>query len=235
MKKQTIMVIVVLLVFCLITSSFAQQSTVYNFAYFTRNIYGDTPIQLTKVAVLDGKGTPLLGLGSLDYGNGFLNAKSSPDGNWVVFSTATDMGESSMLQLWNVTTFEIQAFLVEGASVFSDIPSLNDSVQWSPDSQMIAVAAGKSIIVYSLTAKSPLLITNEAAFYQRLAWSSDSRKLVTTAHHPLNNTNSLDKYTLDIFDVSTGNKIQELDLSFLSNILIPVCDLGWSPKGDYIQ
>jgi len=149
------------------------------------------------------------------------------------------------IQLVNVATGETRE-VAEGLVTGVRFGGLDQSIVWSPNSQYLAYildslddrheANDLDAYIYAIADDSQINITHDDLNQYRVAWSSDSTTVVSSAEScPQRDTNCM--VTFDTFDAGTGNRLKSFRTSDLrvGSGTIEVCGLDLSPNKRYMS
>jgi len=250
-----------ILVFALVISSLAviikqhsvSVSLIPDVAYAYRLVYGATnsgsydfrfvdPANPTRIAIAESLPIP--------QNIAFYDFSASPNGQWLTVGSAIQIKDNpnSFVQLLNIESGQLGSTIATGTFASTlfwrgwDVSSPSVDILWSPNSQYIAfnmldtnISPNIDIYVYSLADhKLTDLTINDREPHYRMAWSSDSTQLVTTAE----NCASSCSLKLEIFNVA-GQSVKTIDVTNLEVQYISgasnICQLDWSPSNNYVS
>jgi WD40 repeat protein len=161
-----------------------------------------------------------------------IYANASPNGEWIAFISATDNLGPQSVSVWNIRSRELIE-VSRGEVYYSSM--LNEySLRWSPNSQYLAIAANGELLIYNSISSTTATI-GRGGNLLHIAWSPDSLS-VAAAGWQYTGTGQGANASIQVIEMTTNNLSISYDLTqeqFLYNA--PVCDLAWSPGGQFIS
>gem|GEM_PF-3148104 len=216
-------------------STTAQGISSFGFGYATRTPEGNWTLTVINPDGSDDT-IPL----PIPLGNRLIDVTASPDGQWLMLLSSADDVQST-IQIMNVHTGEIRLLNQGNVSHYAGGVFRRDLIpQWSPNSQYLAYnmifpdGRAHNAHVYNVTTgTSVIAFYGTTLFYPYdLAWSPDSTQLaVVTARCREEAGGIICGSSIERFSIPS---LQHLGGVYAGSERGEVCNLTWSPDGNYI-
>ena len=147
----------------------------------------------------------------------------SPDGSWLLYAVEQrdNISYIQELRLLNVAAEEIRSVTLPT----DGIVSTDEQVQWSPDSQHIAITVVISPfsmpVVYSISNNTLHVISGASNSARRLSWANSANKIAASVANPPQDT-------IEVYDLGTHTLIESYLLPDTPFPLSVACNLTWS-------
>lgn len=215
----------------------AQVSTGYSYAYLAFSSRTEAKIAIVNPTNLDAP-PDYRDLGFPPDWRPPVVRDVSPDGEWIIFVSASNSGNENDLRymrLVNLVTGETRDF--ESGHIYVGDYGISHAVYWSPNNRFFAFNAlydSSDILVYSLEDQTTTNVTNDEQPYAAIVWSPDSTKLASLVFDCLTIENCV--FQLHVIDLAHGSRQTSPNLVEVAPMVGGLgCNLSWSPDGRYVS